>query len=334
MNLGLRDVILPPQQRRTLDELTDDLDLRHGDRRSKYSAFWTMLGLSGVIATAGILVDSTATVIGAMIIAPLSTPIMGIALGTVKRERIRAGRFVLFGAVLVILIGVGFTHLVPGTIDISSNAQISGRTSPTLLDLAAAIATGFAGAVGLARRDVAAVLPGVAIAISLVPPLAVVGVCIAEGDLLSALGALLLFVSNLVSLVLAGTILFAALGYAAEADQKAKRVGAGRRSKVALTVFAVLVAFPLAGNTIAILLVHTWTETVEEEARRWVEPVSGAEVLGVDAALSGFTVNIRSPQDPPPASELLGALEGKVPGIPVIVDTTVGRSTDAGTIGE
>ena len=95
MNIGLRDRVLPENERRTLEELSDDLDLRSGDTRAKQSAFWTMLVLSGIIATAGVLADSTATVIGAMIIAPLSTPIMGIALGIVKRERIRAGRFVL-----------------------------------------------------------------------------------------------------------------------------------------------------------------------------------------------------------------------------------------------
>ncbi|HSO64476.1 MAG TPA: DUF389 domain-containing protein, partial [Ornithinibacter sp.] len=178
---GLRATILPASQRRTLEELTEDLDLRSGDHRSKQSAFWTMLVLSGVIATAGILTDSTATVIGAMIIAPLSTPIMAIALGIVKRERIRAGRFVLAGAVVVVLIGAVAALVLPGPVDLASNAQITGRTSPTLLDLVAAVATGFAGAVGLSRRDVAAVLPGVAIAISLVPPLAVVGVCLGEG---------------------------------------------------------------------------------------------------------------------------------------------------------
>ena len=97
MNIGLRDRVLPENQRRTLDELSEDLDLRSGDTRAKQSAFWTMLVLSAVIATAGVLADSTATVIGAMIIAPLSTPIMGIALGLVKRERIRAGRFVFWG---------------------------------------------------------------------------------------------------------------------------------------------------------------------------------------------------------------------------------------------
>ncbi len=72
----LRAKVLPDRQRRSLDDLQQDLDLSSGDSRSKQSAFWTMLTLSAVIAACGILTNSTATVIGAMIIAPLSTPIM------------------------------------------------------------------------------------------------------------------------------------------------------------------------------------------------------------------------------------------------------------------
>ena len=100
------------------------------------------------------------------------------------------------------------------------NSQIAGRTSPGLLDLIAAVATGFAGAVAMARRDVAAVLPGVAIAISLVPPLAVVGVCLGQGAFALATGALILFASNLLALVLAGSLVFTVLGYSAEAEAR------------------------------------------------------------------------------------------------------------------
>ncbi|MFD0539333.1 hypothetical protein ACFQY7_41965 [Actinomadura luteofluorescens] len=66
----MRELLVPAAQRRTLEELTAELDLRSGDRPSNYSAYWTMLVLSAVIAAAGVISDSTATVIGAMIIAP------------------------------------------------------------------------------------------------------------------------------------------------------------------------------------------------------------------------------------------------------------------------
>ena len=127
------------------------------------------------------ITDSTATVTGAMIIAPLSTPIMGIALGVAKRQGNASLLYVVTGGSLVVGIGVLGSLVVPSGSDLLVNSQIASRTSPGLLDLIAAIATGLAGAVAMARRDVAAVLPGVAIAISLVPPLAVVGVCLGQG---------------------------------------------------------------------------------------------------------------------------------------------------------
>ncbi len=116
--------MLPEAQRRTLDELNAELDLRVGDRRSKESAFWTMLTFAAVIATAGVLADSTATVIGAMIIAPLSTPIMGVALSIVKYEKTSALVYVAAGALLVIVIGVLFSFALPATYDLTGNPQI------------------------------------------------------------------------------------------------------------------------------------------------------------------------------------------------------------------
>ncbi len=109
MSASFRSVVLPEAQRRFLDELTAELDLRVGDRRSKESAFWTMLTFAAVIATAGVLADSTATVIVAIIIAPLSTPIMGVALSIVKYEATSALVYVAAGALLVIVIGVLFS---------------------------------------------------------------------------------------------------------------------------------------------------------------------------------------------------------------------------------
>ncbi|MCK2215331.1 hypothetical protein MF672_016270 [Actinomadura sp. ATCC 31491] len=109
----LRERVLPAAQRRPLEELAEILDLSSGDVRTKRSAFWTMLALSAVIAAAGIHSDSTATVIGAMIIAPLGTPIMGIALAIVRRRGQGAIGFVVFGGLLVIAVGMVFSLLLP-----------------------------------------------------------------------------------------------------------------------------------------------------------------------------------------------------------------------------
>jgi uncharacterized hydrophobic protein (TIGR00271 family) len=324
--------MLPLTQRRTLDELTEDLDLTSGDSASKRSAFWTMLVLSGVIATSGVLADSTATVIGAMIIAPLSTPIMGIALSAVKRERRGAGRFVLGGAVVVVATGALFAAALPGSYDLLGNSQIAGRTSPGLFDLVAAVATGFAGAVGLARRDVAAVLPGVAIAISLVPPLAVVGVCLGRGAIALALGALVLFLSNLLALVLAGVLVFTMLGYSTDSRESAGR--AARRTYVTLAVLVSLVFIPLVANTVGAYLLTVWTARVQTSAEAWLSGVPEASVTDVSVQSQTFVVEVQTPGDVPPVQELVDALDGEVPhGFELVVQTSLGQEIDGGVIG-
>jgi uncharacterized hydrophobic protein (TIGR00271 family) len=335
IDLGVR--ILPVNQRRTLEEITDDLDLTSGDKAAKRSAFWTMLVLSGVIAAAGVLTDSTATVIGAMIIAPLSTPIMGVALGIVLTDAAvvrRSVGFVVGGMAVVVAIGVAASLVVPGSVDLLTNPQIAGRVSPGLLDLVAAGATGLAGAVGLTRRDVSAILPGVAIAISLVPPLVVVGVCAGQGAWALAFGALVLFLSNFVALVLAGTLVYTAAGYA----RPVLRGGdlSRRKAMIGVGLLLVVVLVPLMANSVGSYLVTLWQSRAQSVAQAWVADVPGAHVQDVTFASNVLTIVVQTPDgEVPPVTGLLTALDGRLPnGIPVIVTTSVGQRIEAGTIGD
>jgi uncharacterized hydrophobic protein (TIGR00271 family) len=335
MALRLMQRIVPEVQRRTLDELREDLDLTAGDAASKKSAFWTMLVVSAVIAAAGVLSDSTATVIGAMIIAPLSTPIMGVALGVVLRDARLAWssvRYVALGSSLVVLIGVAFVFFTPGVANLFTNSQVTGRTSPGLLDLIAALATGVAGAVALTRRDVAAVLPGVAIAISLVPPLVVVGVCLGQTSFVLATGALVLFLSNFVALVLMGVLVFTASGYANEGSVSGQL--SARRAYGAIGTLLVLVLVPLVANTVVSYLASLWSDRVAAQATAWISTVPGAMVEGVDLVSGTFYVHVRTPSSVPPVSSLITSLHGQVPdGLGVVVTTLVGTEYQAATIG-
>lgn len=323
----LRGRLLPDSQRRTPEELDDDLNLRSGDARAKQSAFWAMLVLSAVIASAGVLGDSTATVIGAMIIAPLSTPIMGIALGIVLGRRTGSLLYVTLGAAAVVAIGAAFSLAVPQDISLLSNSQISSRTSPGLADLVAAIATGFAGSIALSRRDVAAVLPGVAIAISLVPPLAVVGVCLGQGAPDLAAGALLLFLSNLLAMVAAGILTFAALNPAGAT--------AHRRQGLVITTLAVVIAIPLVGNTAAVYALDRYTAEVQSTTEDWLASTPDASVTSVDfTSPTDVHIHIRHTGELPSYSDLLADLRNVVPdGITVHVDESVGSDTRIGEVG-
>lgn len=329
MITGLRAWVLPERQRRSQAELAEDLDLMCGDARAKQSAFWTMLFFSAVIAAGGVLTDSTATVIGAMIIAPLSTPIMGIAIGAVQGRRGSAGRFVLAGVLLVVAVGAVGSLAVPSHYDLLSDSQIAGRTSPGLLDLVAALATGFAGALALSRKDVAAVLPGVAIAISLVPPLVVVGVCAGQGAWWLALGALVLFLSNLLALIFAGMVVFAALGHAQERPARASR-----RAYATLGLVFAAVGLVLAASTTVTVLIHVWTTRTSAAATAWLSGTPGAQVIDVQTRSRTLYIAVRTPADLPPLDRLLADLGGKVPdGVPVAVVTTQGRQLEVGRVG-
>ena len=127
------------------------------DASRKLSRFWTLLVLAAVIASAGVVADSTATVIGAMIVAPLMTPILGLVLSIVAadgRNALRSLALILAGAALVVIVGYLVAMLVPYDVVASNSSQVAGRIHPRLVDLAAALATGAVGSFALVRSDV------------------------------------------------------------------------------------------------------------------------------------------------------------------------------------
>lgn len=330
--MSVQSWLLPSSQRRTLAELSDDLEpLRSPERSSRMSAFWIMLVLSAVIASAGVLGDSTATVIGAMIVAPLSMPIMGIALGVVKRKDNGSVLLVVAGSATVVLVGVIASYVVPGGFDAHANTQITGRVSPGIVDIVAAMATGMAGAIALARRDVAAVLPGVAIAISLVPPLVVVGVCLGLGDVTYALGALLLFLSNLVALVLCGIVVFAVVGYAGEVERPTQP---SWRTRLTLGGLALAVAVPLVANTVLAWVDADWEASAQTVTQNWLDDMPGAEVTGVDLVASRLRIDVRTPGELPPVEPLLRDLSDVLPDqIQIELVSNVGSVVEIGVTG-
>lgn len=186
--------------------------------------FFILLGISTVIATNGLISNSAATVIGAMIVAPLMQPIGAMAYGLATTNR-----QLLVQATVTMCMGACFTvaiaYLATLTVGVETvGNEIIARTAPTILDLVVAIAAGTAGAFAATRQSVSNALPGVAIAVALVPPLCVVGVGLALGsnaipevglvlDRRIAMGALLLFLANLAGIVFSGALVYVVQGY-------------------------------------------------------------------------------------------------------------------------
>lgn len=262
-----------------LQRMRDALLFEGPNRTRRLSRFWMLLGLASVIASAGVIADSTATVIGAMIVAPLMTPILGTVLSASigdPANLVRSVVLVVTGAALVILIAWLFANLVPRDIVASNNSQVAGRVSPGLVDFVAAIATGAVGAFALVRSDVGDTLPGVAIAISLVPPLAVVGLTLEAGQLHQAFGALLLFGANVAAILATGAIVMLVYGVhrVEESEDPSRRNDLlQRRSGAAIAIFAVIIVIPLGLSTARVIEQTGRESDVDEVAQSWAEPL-------------------------------------------------------------
>ncbi|MGF1604613.1 MAG: TIGR00341 family protein [Thermosynechococcaceae cyanobacterium] len=170
--------------------------------------FYTLLGLSSVISTLGLLAGSAATIIGAMIIAPLMGPIIGMAYSLVvgNRRLLKRSSLTLFKGILLCVVVSLVIALMIGLR--TPSTEITARIRPTLIDLGVALAAGAAGAFGFTRRQISTALPGVAIAVALVPPLSVVGIGIAWGSPLVGFGSSVLFLTNLIGIIFSGCIVF------------------------------------------------------------------------------------------------------------------------------
>jgi uncharacterized hydrophobic protein (TIGR00271 family) len=283
--------------------MRDQLFFEGPERSRRLSRYWLLLPLAAVIASAGVVSDSTATVIGAMIVAPLMTPILGIVLAVVLADGANLRRCVVLvvaGAAAVVGIGWLMGRFVPYPVVAATNSQVAARVTPRIVDLIAALATGAVGSVALARSDISDTLPGVAIAISLVPPLAVVGLTLESGAPHQSLGAFLLFVTNVAAILASGIVVMA--------FHRVHRLfgAAGSRYGVAIGVIAALllvVIVPLQINSDRIDKTSVRESEVQAVADRWAGDASWS-VTGVTATGDQVLVEATGP-NPAPSLTLL-----------------------------
>ncbi|MBN2472491.1 MAG: TIGR00341 family protein, partial [Anaerolineae bacterium] len=187
--------------------------VQEGDILARSNAtFYTLVLLSSLIASLGLLQNSTAVIIGAMLIAPLMAPLMGFALGLTqgKPHLMQEAIFTILKAILLVLV---LTALL-GTIwpVKTPTDEMLARGTPSLLDMLVAMFSGAVGAYALARKEVSSTLAGVSIAAALMPPLCTVGMAYAAGETRLASGAFLLFLTNIVSISLAAAGMFVWMG--------------------------------------------------------------------------------------------------------------------------
>jgi uncharacterized hydrophobic protein (TIGR00271 family) len=312
-----------------VDRMVDRLFL--GTPRQR-SAFWVLLLLAAVIAGSGVVADSTATVIGAMIVAPLMTPILGTALALVladSRRVVTSALLVVAGAAVVVAIGYLLGLLIPGPIVAETNSQVAGRISPKLIDLVSALATGAVGAFALVRSDVSDTLPGVAIAISLVPPLSVVGLTLESGAPDQSMGALLLFATNVTAIIATGTAVLIGYRVRTAAVDSGRSVGQLRaRTIVVVALLVVVVTVPLGAGSYQVLRTQAITTAAQPVAERWAEARS-ATVVDVTVQQGVLQVAAVGPAGSADASSLRRALDDAgLADVPVRLSLVVGGSQE------
>ncbi|RZV11470.1 putative hydrophobic protein (TIGR00341 family) [Natrinema hispanicum] len=186
-----------------------------------FPIYAAMLLISAVVATAGLLADSPAVVIGAMVIAPLLGPALAANIGIVTgdaRLKSTGFRYQLVGVGLVVAASIGLAVLArlaglePAGVDIVVATELEERVSPNLFSLAVALGAGIAGILSLTRGFSEAIV-GVMIAAALIPPSAAVGITVAWGMSGAATGAAVLVVVNLLSVNLAALATLWVAGY-------------------------------------------------------------------------------------------------------------------------
>ncbi|MGE0493874.1 MAG: DUF389 domain-containing protein [Vulcanimicrobiota bacterium] len=253
------------------------------------ASYIVLLVLSSLIAAYGLVSNSTATVIGAMIVAPLMGPILGLAMATARGDSETFNQSLLAEGLGVLLV-VGTSVLValfvsPVNIDFSIS-EILGRTRPTLYDLAIGLAAGLAGAYCTVHPRLQASVAGVAVAVALVPPLAVTGLT-AAGALYSqiswhyAFGSFMLFFTNLLTIELAASVVFLMAG---AGDLRA--MATGKTSIVVKLVLLLLTCLFLAQQLSGLVRERLGRATTQRVLSAYLVDVPWASLDSLEVSLT------------------------------------------------
>ena len=265
----------------------------YDDMRSNAVAdvdFYLLILLASGIAYFGLQQDSSVVIIGAMLVAPLMSPMMAMGFAIINGNFplfTKAAASTLGGMLLAVFMAALITFLFP--LKTVTN-EILARTSPNILDLFIALISGLAGAYALGRKEVSASLPGVAIAASLVPPLCVVGFGIGSGNGTIAINSLLLFITNLASIIVAGIVMFWLLGFRPDPATDEKLFRATVRFAL---IGVLLVAIPLGVFTVQEARKTQRQAAIEHILRQGLDSsVAEVEDIVVEGVEDGFVVGV------------------------------------------
>ncbi len=257
--------------------------------------FFLLVILSCSIATLGLITDSAAVIIGAMLLAPLMTPLIGIGMASIEGDS-----RLLKGAFLTLLEGIFLAIFLALVISLVNNylpivslqqlpAEITARTRPTPIDLVIALAGGLAAAYALTQPNLSAALPGVAIATALMPPLCTIGIGIAIGRWDVAGGASLLFITNAVAISFASVLVFFLRGFGTTSKNKGPRLP---RSLLLSALLTATLLIPLTYYSIKFFQDAAENNFIQSIVTREVNNLGNAELVDVSINHNGSTLDM------------------------------------------
>ncbi|WP_144798512.1 TIGR00341 family protein [Halorubrum depositum] len=294
----------------------EELQAKADDLASGLGTYVLMTVISAVIATAGLLLDSPATVVGSMVIAPLIGPAMSAAIGTVVddeemfRRGVRMqvlGVVVAVGAATLFAFAIRSLALVPPGIDPLELAEVSERLAPNVLVLVVAIGAGVAGIVSL-MTGVSATLVGVMIAVALIPPAAAVGIGIAFQIPRLVVGAGVIVAVNVLSINLSALVVLWYEGYRPQRWFREDDARAAFVKRVAVLVAAIAVLSVFLGGV-------TYDSYVASTTEADVRTAVGDELAAMDAGMELIELEVeRGGTVPPLDTERVVVTVGAPPG--------------------
>jgi len=259
--------------------------------------FFLLVILSCSIATMGLITNSPAVIIGAMLVAPLMSPIIGLGLASItgnSKLAKTALSALLRGAVLAILLSVIMTVInrnLPFVVLQELPVEVLARTHPSPIDLVIALAGGLAASYAMTRPNISAALPGVAIATALMPPLCTIGVGIALERWDVAGGAALLFITNAITIAFAAALVFFLRGFAPETHIENYRVP---RTLIISALFTLALLIPLSLYSIKFFNEANENRRINEVIVKQVSRLNGSELVefNVQYTTSGLSMVI------------------------------------------
>ncbi|PKO13059.1 MAG: hypothetical protein CVU39_20670 [Chloroflexi bacterium HGW-Chloroflexi-10] len=257
--------------------------------------YFLLVVLSGSIATLGLITNSPAVIIGAMLVAPLMSPIIGIGLASVigRDSLLKTSFFALIiGAALAIVLSALLTLVntyLPFVSFQELPAEVVSRTHPSPIDLLVALAGGFAASYALTEVKLSAALPGVAIATALMPPLCTVGVGLALQRWDVAGGAFLLFITNAITIAFASALVFFLRGFnplPAEGNRKLP-------PSLQLSAFLiVLLLVPLTYFSIQFVQQASQNRELSAVISSEVDKLQNADLVDIQSVRENETLNV------------------------------------------